>query len=341
MGAPAMPSVIGPAHFVPPVRAWWRNKLSITEEWPAEDICYGLAERFAEIVTEDPDAFAAVHGRSCVYLANHQVGVESYLFSILISGIGGVTLPVIAKAEHCDTWLGRIVSHSVAYPGIADPQLMVPVEREHPASVARAFEQLCLRMHAGEISVLAHVEGTRALSCRQPVARLSPALLDMALVAGAPVVPVRFARGLPAEPAAARLEFPAGYGRQQYWIGRPILPEELASLRYADRARAVLDKLNALGPGVGRETPAEPDPAFAQRVAQWMQQSGATHENAVIYAALAERTDPGPAIRRVLDGARLGRLEVGEDAASQWLGKLARMLYGPHGAQVAGLREIP
>ena len=97
------------------------------------------------------------------------------------------------------------------------------------------------------------------------------------------------------QPASARLEFPTGYGRQQYWIGRPILPEELASLRYADRARAMLDTLNALGPGVAHETPADPDPAFAQRVAQWMQRSGAAHEDAVIYAALTECADPGPA----------------------------------------------
>ena len=89
--------VITPVQFVPQARDWWRKTLGVASGWPAEDICYGLAEHFAELVIEDPDAFDAVRGRSCVYLANHQVGVESYLFSIVMSGVAGITTPVVAK----------------------------------------------------------------------------------------------------------------------------------------------------------------------------------------------------------------------------------------------------
>jgi len=326
--------VITPVQFVPQARAWWRKTLGVAAGWPAEDICYGLAEHFAELVIEDVDAFDAVRGRSCVYLANHQVGVESYLFSIVMSGLAGITTPVIAKAEHRQSWIGRIVSHSVAYPGVPDPGLMMLVDREHPASVANALLDLAIRMRAGSTSVLVHVDGTRALSCRQPVSRLSPALLDMALAADAPVVPVRFAGGLPVEPAVARLEFPVGYGRQQYRIGRPILPDTLSRIAYRDRAQAVLEAINALGGDIRDEHPAAPDPLFAQRVQSWMASSGASLEDAVIYAVLFESAHPNPAIRRLVDGARQGRLVLGSDAASRWLATLARMLYGPRGPMV-------
>ena len=47
-------------------------------------------ERFVgDVVIADPDAFAAVRGRSCLYLGNHQVGVESLLFSVLLSALSG------------------------------------------------------------------------------------------------------------------------------------------------------------------------------------------------------------------------------------------------------------
>lgn len=334
------PKVIMPAQFVPEARDWWRKKLGVAAGWPAEDICYGLAEHFAELYIEDTDAFDAVRGRSCVYLANHQVGVESYLFSIVMSGIAGIKTPVIAKAEHRQSWIGRIVSHSVAYPGMADPGLMVLVEREHPLSVATALEDLAMRMRAGTTSVLVHVEGTRARSCREPVSRLSPALLDMALAANAPVVPVRFAGGLPVGPATARLEFPVGYGRQQYRIGRPILPETLARIPYRERAQTVLAAINTLGGETSDERPAAPDPAFAQRVQSWVADSGASLEDAVIYAVLFESAHPSPAVRRLVEGARQGRLVLGSDAASRWLATLARMLFGPHGPVVVEAEAV-
>lgn len=329
-----LPHRMLPAHYVPVARDWWRGRLGLDAGWPAEDICFGLAERFAEIVVHDPQAFDAVRGRSCLYLANHQVGVESYLFSVLVSGLTGIPTPVIAKAEHRQSWIGRMVSHSVAYPGVPDPQLMVFVEREHPSSVTAALETLALRLRAGAASVLAHVDGTRALSCRQPAARLSPALLDMALHAQVPVVPVRFAGGLPVEPLAARLEFPFGYGRQQYRIGRPILPEALRRIAWRHRGQAVLEAINTLGDDHGPESPAAPDPAFAQRVQAWMKASGASHEDAVVYTALEQRAPLHPAMHRLVDGARQGRLALGSDAVSLWLATLARTLYGPKGPAV-------
>jgi len=72
-------------------------------------------------------------------------------------------------------------------------------------------------------SLMVHVEGTRAFTCRHAVGKMSSAFVDLALKLGAPIVPVRFVGGLPVQPLQKGLEFPVDFGRQDYWIGRPIL----------------------------------------------------------------------------------------------------------------------
>ncbi|MFZ8452892.1 hypothetical protein ACO1MT_15220, partial [Staphylococcus aureus] len=89
---------------------------------PVEDLYYGLCERFVgDVVLSDPEAFAAVRGRSCLYLANHQVGVESLLFSVLAAGLSGTPTVTLAKAEHRTSWLGTLIAHNFRYPGVVDP----------------------------------------------------------------------------------------------------------------------------------------------------------------------------------------------------------------------------
>lgn len=95
------------------------------------------------------------------------------------------------------------------------------------------------------LSLLVHVEGTRSLRCRQPVVRMSGALLALAIQARLPIVPVRFTGGLPVETAPARLDFPIGYAKQDIYIGTPIAPAVLAALPLDERKRAVLEAMNA------------------------------------------------------------------------------------------------
>jgi 3-oxoacyl-(acyl-carrier-protein) synthase/3-hydroxymyristoyl/3-hydroxydecanoyl-(acyl carrier protein) dehydratase/1-acyl-sn-glycerol-3-phosphate acyltransferase len=316
------------------VRDWWRQRLPVVASWPAEDLCYGLAERFLDnVIYTDPRASAALRGRSCLYLANHQVGVESMVFAVVLSALGGSPVLTVAKAEHRQSWIGHFIDEVFSYPGITDPGLIAYVDRSDPYAVARAFRAVGDELSAGK-SVLVHTDGTRALSCRQPVSEVSASLLDAALRAGVPVVPVRFAGGLPVEPARQRLELPVGYGRQEYWIGAPVLPETLAAMEYRERRTAVLAAMNGLGPGSDGDCPAEPDPGFAARVRDWMQRTGATHENAVTYLALTDRAAPTPGIRRLLDAAEAGQFVAGQDRESQWLGRLAQRLFGPRGPRV-------
>jgi hypothetical protein len=163
---------------------------------------------------------------------------------------------------------------------------------------------------------------------------MSSAFIDMALATGAPIIPVRFVGGLPVEESAVRLEFPVGYGRQDYWLGRPILAEDLAALPYKDRKAAVISAINGLGPDLAEETPAPPDPVFGAAVEAWRARTGATPEDAVFFTTLATLADPGDEVRALCDGAREGRLAVGSGPRAQWLVQLAEKLFGPHGPEI-------
>jgi 1-acyl-sn-glycerol-3-phosphate acyltransferase len=283
------------------------------------------------VVIADPDAFAAVRGRSCLYLGNHQVGIESLLFSVLLSALSGTPTLTLAKAAHRTSWLGTLIAHSFTYPGVTDPRLITFFDREDRESLLGVIGEIAAEMRAGAKSALVHVEGTRSLACGRPVEKMSSAFIDLALAVGAPIIPVRFVGGLPIEELAARIEFPVGFGRQDYWIGTPILPERLAAIPYKDRKVTVLAAMNALGPELTGERPSAPDPAFEQLVHAWAARTGAALEDAVMFCTLATLTDPGEPVRRLCEAALSGRWVASDDSHDAWLEVLARRFFGPRG----------
>jgi acyl transferase domain-containing protein/3-hydroxymyristoyl/3-hydroxydecanoyl-(acyl carrier protein) dehydratase/1-acyl-sn-glycerol-3-phosphate acyltransferase len=317
-----------------PVRAYW-DKWSPIGRWPIEDVYYGLVSRFVgDVVLADPDAFAAVRGRSCLYLANHQVAVESLLCSTIVSGLSHVSTVTLAKAEHRTSWIGKLIELSFSYPGVTDPKVIAFFQREDRDSLPRIIGELAREMATTGKSVIVHVEGTRSLSCRTPVLKMSSAFIDMALAVNAPIVPVRFTGGLPGTDVPKRLEFPVGFGRQDYWFGRPILPEELRPRPLKERKDLVIDALNALGPAHDVEMPSAPESEFEASIVEWVERTGATAEHATLFRTLEASPDKHPAIARLIDGARQGRLELGSDAKDRWLAELARRLFGDRGPQV-------
>ena len=104
------------------------------ERWPLEDLYFGLIERFVErLRLTDPEAIAGLRGRSAIYLANHQVAVESPLFSILAGALGGLRVVTIAKLEHQQSWLGRLIARGNEFPGVRDPELITYFDRSDPS----------------------------------------------------------------------------------------------------------------------------------------------------------------------------------------------------------------
>jgi 1-acyl-sn-glycerol-3-phosphate acyltransferase len=269
------------------VRAFWREWFQ-RGPWPIEDLYYGLAERFVRrVVLADPAAFAALRGRSVLYLANHQVGIESLLFSVIASGLAQRPTVTLAKAEHQTSWLGQLIKQSFSYPGVRDPQVITFFHREDRESLPAIMMDLAESLN--ERSVMVHIEGTRSLSCRTPVEKMSGAFIDLAIARGAPIVPVRFVGGLPREPLETRLEFPVGFGQQDIWLGRPLDPAALAAVPYGERKRRVIGAINGLGPKNAAEEPLPGDAAFKAAVDSLVRERGLSRERALRSRSAAVR----------------------------------------------------
>ncbi len=267
-------------------RDHWRERLS-TGPWIGEDLLLGLAQRFVRSVNlSDPPAFQALSQRGAIFLANHQVGVESVLFSILSAGLLGVPTAVLAKQEHSNSWIGRMLANLFARPNIENPSLLALVDRDDQQQMLATLNSLFRRVAEGGRSLLIHVEGTRSLQCRQPVEVVSTTAIDLAVKTGAPIVPVRFSGGLPIEPLKQRVEFPIGFGRQDYLIGAPL--GGLEGLTSTERKQHVLEALNRLGGTREFETPHPGDPVFAQQI----ESGGGSSTHVVLREVLSQLSDP-------------------------------------------------
>ncbi len=319
------------------VRDFWRARME-TGPWPGEALFLSLIERFVRRVrVADPEGIEAHRGRSLLFLANHQVGVESVLFGVAVSALNNLPTLTLAKEEHRTSWVGRLLELGFAYPGLRAPKVIAYFDRSNPASLSEVLGELATEVRSVGSNVMIHVEGTRARSSLERVQKMTGALLDMAMALGQSVVPVRFTRGLPRETLAQRLEFPYGMGRQDIHLGAPITAAELAGLTYKSRKDRVIEAINALG-DADDEDPLPGDPALAERVAAWETATGAEHPHAVMLTVLSSLTDPGVEIRAMLDGMNTGVLELGDSPKERWLADLARRLYGPHGPRVAKRR---
>jgi hypothetical protein len=232
----------------------------------------------------------------------------------------------LAKAEHRHTWLGKLIEHCFAYPGVADPKVIAFFDREDKGSLPAILAELAQEMTGPGRSVMVHIEGTRSLDCTTPVQKMSGAFLDMAMSVSAPVVPVRFVGALPRETMDSRIEFPVGMGRQDIYIGSPIYPEELSSLHYGARKAKVIAAINALGPKHTAENANPPDPAFAESVASWQARYGVSEEHAVLGCVLSERAQPVDETRNWLKADTIAALGNGEVAT--WLAELSTRIKG-------------
>jgi 3-hydroxymyristoyl/3-hydroxydecanoyl-(acyl carrier protein) dehydratase/1-acyl-sn-glycerol-3-phosphate acyltransferase len=309
-----------------PVVAFWTEWFD-RQPWLVEDLYFGLIDRFiGRVVVTDPNAFEALRGRSMVYAANHQVGVESLLFSVIAAALTEVATVTLAKAEHRHTWLGTLIAHCFSYPGVADPGVIAFFDREDKASLPAIIASLSADMVGVGRSVMVHVEGTRSLDCTKPVEKMSGAFIDMAIAVDAPVVPVRFVGGLPRQTLDERIEFPIGMGRQDIYIGKPLMPEDLAKMPYGERRSLVVSSINALGPDNALEEPLAGDPNFAAAVEKWQAETGVSQGNAVLRCILEERRDRSAEADRLLEAKSLS--DLGDDAVGAWLAETARRLLG-------------
>ncbi len=302
---------------VSPVRDFWREWFAVGE-WPVEELDMALIETFVQNVhVIHPEAHRAIQGNAVLYLGNHQVGIESLLFSIIASALNKVPTLTLAKQEHRESWLGKLIAHCFTYPDVRDPGVITYFDRSDPASLPRIAGELAKAADAR--SLMVHVEGTRAHSCREPVKNMSGIFCDLAIRAGVPIVPVKFTGGLPVTPVEEKLEYPVGFGKQTYWLGAPILPGELEALPYKERTDRVRDAINELGPNP--EDPSTPNEDLDWRAHEWSSHTHATDGQAGIWAVLETISNPSRAIEAVLVAGK-----TGQRPADAWLRGLVRVL---------------
>ena len=254
--------------------------------------------------------------------------IESLMFSIIAGAISGVPTVTLAKMEHQQTWLGKLIAHCFTWPGARDPEVIAFFDRSDKASLPAIIGDLARQMAGPGKSVMVHVEGTRALSCRKPVEKMSGAFIDMALGVNAPIVPVRFTGGLPTEPLEVRTDFPVGMGSQDIWFGTPLLPEDLASQPYGERKKRVIAAINALGPDNAEESPHVPDPDFARAVRDWQSETGVSEAHATLLRVLQAQATPCAGTSRLLQAVRDGNFEADGSGEDAFLGLLYRWLRG-------------
>jgi 3-oxoacyl-(acyl-carrier-protein) synthase/3-hydroxymyristoyl/3-hydroxydecanoyl-(acyl carrier protein) dehydratase/1-acyl-sn-glycerol-3-phosphate acyltransferase len=271
--------------LVPEARAFWSGwsgaKAPIVEELYSRLLTHFVRD----VHIANRDALR----KPVLFLANHQVALESTLFAVIASALTGKPVLSLAKIENANHWLELIMRQTFAHPGWRDPKMTLHFDRADPASLPGIIDELARELQQGR-SVLVHVEGTRSLSCREPVRRMSGTFLDMARKVGCAIVPVRFTGGLPIEPLTEKAEFALGLGQQEIWFGEPLEPEDLARLDYAERIRTVIDAINSLGPAADEPLPG--DPAFEAAVRVIQQRTGCSFSHAVFLKLLEQTPQP-------------------------------------------------
>ncbi|MDQ3263752.1 MAG: 1-acyl-sn-glycerol-3-phosphate acyltransferase [Myxococcota bacterium] len=321
--------------LTPETRDYWRGLFDVTAG-PVEDVNGGLLDRvLRSIHLSDPRVLERAREGGVLFLANHQTAVESTAFALVASALTRKPVLILAKVENNAHWLHLLMKHTFAYPGLFDPQMTRGFDRSDPAALPEIISGLARQMVDTGRSVMIHVEGTRAHSCRETVQRLSGTLIDMALETGRPIVPVRFVGGLPIQSLGERLEFPVGMGRQDLYLGELLTAESLRPLAYGERRERVLSAINGLGPPASVESPLDPDPLFEESVRRWMAETGASLGHAAIFRILEAQEAPSVPIRELVRAARTGTLRVPDTAEGRWLAELARRLYGERGPKVS------
>jgi 3-oxoacyl-(acyl-carrier-protein) synthase/3-hydroxymyristoyl/3-hydroxydecanoyl-(acyl carrier protein) dehydratase len=334
--APRLPQPCTGATLVPLVRDAWRGLLG-GSVGPVEDVCRALVGRFLrQMHVSDWDALQAATANGAILLGNHQVTMESTVFALVASALFGKPLLTLARIENQISWLDPFMRHAFAYPGLHRLQMSQYFERSNGASLPAIIDEMSAEVRATGRSVMVHVEGAMALSCRTPVTKMSGAFIDMALALGRPIVPVRFVGGLPVDPVADEIDFPVGLGQQDIHLGAPIPAEEWQSLNLRDRRERLLDAINQLGPSNDIEEPFAPDPALASAANRWAEQTGVHFGLAVVFTLLQQLPEPSPEVVTLIEGAKAGSLRVPATPEGQWLAEMARRLYGPHGPKILG-----
>lgn len=275
----------------------------------------------------EPALLAALHGRPFVICSNHQTAVESMLLTDMFVRWSGLPMTTVTRTEHAASWMGRLTDFLWRQPGrsvAVNPQLLFA--RERPEAFLDLMAAYSAAQAATPHSLHLHVEGEQATSSRQRVQRMSAVVIDLALELQLPILPLRFSGGLPLQPLAEICSFPIDFGRQDYTVGRPLLPEELRSMPRPKAAELVVAAINAIDV---EEQPLPGVPGRSAALAAFCAQHGATEIQAAVILALRTLAAPSASTRSILDFPAHGSAGVvAAPAELAWHREVAQWLWG-------------
>jgi hypothetical protein len=118
-----------------------------------------------------------------------------------------------------------------------------------------------------------------------------------------------------------RLEYPVGYGKQDYYIGKPLYPAQLKDLPLAQRKQFILDSMNTIGADLSEEKPNPANPTLAQTVDKLSKQYQIDPAKAAVAQALKKDQ------RGRLLWNKIVTKQYEQSAEDQWLVRFAQWLF--------------
>lgn len=306
------------------VRSFWRARGAQTDS-AMFDLLMEIIRRFVRKWEVAAAAqVKAMQGRAALFLANHQTYMEGWPLCMLASACFGAPTRAIIKAEHVKGWVGAVERFALSEPGAHYGNPPYFFDQSIPESIFSILDEFARLQEKGPQSLLVFVEGERMTSAKDRLGKVSAILLDFAIRRGLPIVPVAVAAGLPEEPVDEKLDFPLNWGRQDYLIGAPIEPHELARHKLPERRRLIIDAINALlDEGAARLAPGEAD--FVERIRKRAAspQTGPFHAvRAALIETLLTMERPGERAVRTLEALQsksASHIDQWSSAFAYWL----------------------
>lgn len=265
------------------------------------DLLSALIKKFVRrVILEDPIQYRRLQKTPVLYLANHQTGIESLLFACVMGSLAKTAFCGIANQEQQYGMFNILDNLAKQFVDVNIPLRMLEFNQQDRSSLQALLSGYAASMKQKSESLYVAVEGRRAFSAGHKVTRLSSVFIDFALKEELPIIPVRFAGGLPKEGNSKLLDFPYDYGKQDYYFGQAIYPFQLQPLSYAERPKYILNKINLLGPELSREAPIGSDRHFNEKVVKRSTDSGNSEYGSLLIEALSLLTNPCAETRDLL-----------------------------------------
>jgi len=158
---------------------------------------------------------------------------------------------------------------------------------------------------------------------------MSSVIVDVALELNLPILPLRYSGGLPVAPLREIISFPWEFGRQDYTLGRPLMPEQLGRVPRPKAAEQVVNAINEIAPRPEAETPLPAGPERTAAIRALCADFKLTEIQAGVIIALRALADPSETTRSMLafpsHGAR-GLIAPADELA--WHEEVAGWLWG-------------